>query len=102
MNKNSNLNKSLNKMSDWVKKVTLPWAKFQEGINKQQREMARNVKSIMKYEAEKNAQPFITNQILEDLQKSQTPRWVSTTSFFLLILSLLVALWGLLHSYNLI
>lgn len=101
MNKNSNLNKFLDKMNDWVKKVTLPITKFQEGINEQQKEMARNVKSIMKHEAEKNAQPFITNKILDDLRKSQTPKWIGITSFILLILSLLAALWSLLHSYGL-
>ena len=62
-------------------------------------DLNKSMKKIMKHEAEKYAQPFITNDLLQDLIKFQTPRWVSYTILILSALALLVGLWELFKSY---
>lgn len=64
--------------------------------------MNKSIKEIGEHQAKKAAQPFITNDILEDLLKSQTPRWVNYIILMVSSLALFVGLVALLHSYGVI
>ena len=55
---------------------------------------------IQKHEAEKNPQPFKTNHLLEELIKSQTPKWVNISVLIISAFTLLMTLWVILHSYE--
>lgn len=57
-------------------------------------------KNFTKYESETKAQPYKTNYILEDLLKSQTPKWINYIMLILVALTLGVSIWALLHSYR--
>ncbi|MFW6312146.1 MAG: hypothetical protein ACOC1K_07925, partial [Nanoarchaeota archaeon] len=54
--------------------------------SKKMEELHENVDSIMKHEAKKGAQPFITNNRLDDILKSQPPKLVTYGGFFLTLL----------------
>lgn len=62
-------------------------------------DLDKSMKKIMKHEAEKHAQPFITNDLLQHLIKSQTPKLVNYTILILSAIALLVGLWALFKSY---
>ncbi len=65
-------------------------------------DMNKSIKEIEEHQAKKAAQPFITNDILEDLLKSQTPRGVNYIILVVSSLALFVGLIALLHSYEVI
>lgn len=98
----NNLQESLKRMSEFATKQMQPVLNLQENIKKQNEEMGKTTQNIIKHEAEKNAQPYITNKHLDDLKKAQTPKWMIWATFILLILTLGIAVWGLLHSYGII
>ena len=39
-------------------------------------------------------------ELQKRLLKSQLPKWMGIASFLLLIMSIVISLWALLHSYN--
>ena len=61
-----------------------------------------DIDKIRNFKAQKDAQPFKIVDILEDLLKSQTPKWVNYTILVISFLALIVGILVLLHSYNLI
>lgn len=61
-------------------------------------DMTKSLHKIQKHEAEKHAQPFKTNYLLEKLIKSQTPKWVNISVLIISILALVVGLWAILHN----
>lgn len=62
------------------------------------KKLSKDLDKIRKYEAEKSAQPFLTNQILEDLIHSQTPKWVNYSILIIASLTLIITVIALLHS----
>ncbi len=92
----------MGKMSEFAIKQIKPVLDLQENMRKQNEEMGKTVSSLIQHEAEKGAQPYITNKHLDDLKKAQTPKWMIWATFILLILTLGIAVWGLLHSYGIV
>jgi hypothetical protein len=93
---------TMEKMNEFATKQIKPVLDLQENMRKQNEEMGKTVSSLIKHEAEKGAQPYITNKHLDDLKKAQTPKWMIWATFILLILTLGIAVWGLLHSYGIV
>ncbi len=78
---------------------------YNDSINR----MGKSISKIFQYDAEKNAQPFKTNVLLEDIrelqermEKSQPPLWTQYAILFLTIASTIIGIWALLHSYGII
>jgi len=80
---------------DWLKKIT------ENSIPKTEL-LDFDGESIMKQEAETKAQPYKTNVLLEDLLKSQTPKWINVLMLILVAITLGVSIWALLNSYGII
>jgi len=57
---------------------------------------------IVKWDSKKAAQPFKTNALLEEVLKSQTPKWVDYIILAASVLAAISGIWALLHNYNLI
>jgi len=55
-------------------------------------EISRSSKKILKHNAKKEVQPFITNDKLEEILKSQTPRWVNIAVLIISFLSLIITI----------
>ncbi len=53
-----------------------------------------NLDNFNKWEAEKANQPFKTNELLEELQKGQPPKWVAYVTLGAAILAVIFALWS--------
>ena len=62
--------------------------------------LSKDLKKMQAWNAKKTAQPFIANNLLEKLLTSQTPKWVNFTILVLSVISLIIGLWALLHSYD--
>jgi len=75
--------------------MKLQSSKWFDNINK-------SVKEMGEHQAKKAVQPFIINDLLENLLKSQTPRWVNYIILGVSSLALFVGLIALLHSYGII
>lgn len=80
---------------DWLKKTMENLIPKSDLIN-------LDGETITKYESETKAQPYKTNYLLEDLLKTQTPRWVNYLMLALVALTLGISIWALLHSYGLL
>ncbi|MBI2208708.1 hypothetical protein HYU50_04385 [Candidatus Woesearchaeota archaeon] len=73
-----------------------------KGWEMQVDKLSKDLKKMQEWDAKKTVQPFVTNDLLEDLLKSQTPKWVNYTILAVSILAFLIGLWALLHGYNII
>ncbi len=65
-----------------------------------------NLKEItdehLKAQTEWVSQPFKTNYLLENILKSQTPRWVNYTILIITTFALIIGILALLHNYSII
>jgi len=71
-------------------------------MKKSTEDMGKGFANWIKYEAERGAQPFKTNYLLDKILKSETPNWVNCATLIVAILSFIIGLWALLHTYGII
>ena len=64
-----------------------------EKVKKLNEEYARRHPEEQEAHQKKVAQPFVTNALLDDLLKSQTPKWVNYLTLILVALSLIISAW---------
>ena len=65
-------------------------------------DLNKTIKQIQSLSAKKAIQPFKTNDLLEELIDSQTPKWVNYLILVISGIGLFIGLWALLHSYQII
>lgn len=86
------IRKKLNKYT--VKDLSNP--KKREEIEKIRpgffKDMNSKLKNIMKHDAKKQAQPFITNDLLNSILSSQTPKWVNYLILIITTLTLIASI----------
>ena len=73
-----------------------------ERVNRINEEIARRDPEGTENRRKVLAQPFITNQKLDNLLGSKTPKWVNYLMLILVALSLGFSFWALLHTYGII
>ena len=58
--------------------------------------LSKGISRAIQYQVEKEAQPFIGNDLLEELVNSQTPTWVDYLTLIFAFISLIVAIASIL------
>lgn len=77
------------RLPKWINNINNPTNQMIEGFNKQMKEISEGINKIQKYETERQAQPFIANDLNRKLIKKQTPTWIN---YLILIISFLILL----------
>ncbi len=65
--------------------------KLGKGIQNMGDYLKETTNNIVKHEAEKSAQPFKTNYLLEDIKKNQTPLWIGIAILIISFITMIIA-----------
>ncbi len=75
-------------------------AQFSKGIQEKQEEITKGISKHLKFMAEDNAQPHITNNLIKKLLKTQQPTWMYWLSFVMLILTTIASILAVYIAYT--
>lgn len=64
--------------------------KFAKGIQNMGDYLNETTTNIIKHNAEKSAQPFKTNYLLEDIKKNQTPLWIGIAILIISFITMII------------